>query len=269
MPQTFSLTARQLAAFDADGVLRLPGFFPASIVETMASRLWNDLEARFGARRNEPRTWPRGMAFKFQDLVRGGAFNLVDTPDLGAVMDTLVGAGAWDRPKVWGQPLVTFPDDQAWDLRRLAWHTDYPATALDRPLPAVRFFVYLGAVRPRGGATLVVRGSHLAMMALARDAGASIRSADARSLLEARSAWLRGLFSKCADDGDRVTRFMDQDGDLCGHPVRVVELTGEPGDLVLMHPGMLHTASPNVLDEPRLMLVKSIVARNWTSTIRY
>ena len=183
-------------------------------------------------------------------------------------MDQLDGAGAWAAPKHWGQPLVTYPSDATWDLRRLAWHTDYPATAVARPLPAVRFFVYLAPVKPRGGATLVVRGSHLAMMHLSRTAGASIRSADARSILETRSSWLRALFSK-TDAGDRVSRFMESDGDVCGFPVRVEELTGEPGDLVLMHPGMLHAGSPNVLDRPRLMLVQSIVRRDWMETIRY
>jgi ectoine hydroxylase-related dioxygenase (phytanoyl-CoA dioxygenase family) len=126
----------------------------------------------------------------------------------------------------------------------------------------------LAPVLPRGGAPLVVRGSHLAMMDLSRKAGASIRSADARSLLAARSSWLRALFSK-TDVTDRVSRFMESDGDLCGFPVRVEELTGEPGDLILMHPGMLHAASPNVLDRPRMMLVQSIVRRDWTKAFAY
>jgi len=234
----------------------------------MAARLWAHLAARHGARERDPGTWPTGLVHKFQRLVRSGAFNGLDTPDLRALMDQLVGAGAWDLPKVWGQPLVTFPGNAAWDLRHLAWHTDYPATSVGHPLPAVRVFVYLGSVRPRGGATLVVRGSHQAMMDLSRSAGASVRSADARSLLEARSPWLRDLFSK-SDATDRVSRFMERDGDIGGFPVRVEELTGEPGDLILMHPGMLHAGSPNVLSRPRLMLVQSIVRRDWMNTIVY
>jgi hypothetical protein len=268
VPDTFSLTTEQLDELDRFGVLRLPRFYPAHRIREMAARLWADLAARYGAIEDDPKTWTIERAHKFQPLVRSGAFNGLDTPDLRTTMDDLVGAGAWDPPRVWGQPLVTYPSDATWDLRRLAWHTDYPATPVARPLAAARFFVCLAPVRPRGGATLVVRGSHLAMMDLSRKAGAAIRSADARRILETRSSWLRALFSK-TDGTDRVSRFMESDGDICGFPVRVVELTGEPGDLILMHPGMLHSGSPNVLDRPRLMLVQSIVQRDWMKTFVY
>jgi hypothetical protein len=267
LPAPFTLTPEQLDAFDADGVLRLPRFFPADVIRAMTACLWADLHERYGAVEGDPATWPNGLVHKFQQIVKSGAFNGMDTPELRALMDQLV--GDWDAPKVWGQPLVTFPQNAAWDLRRLAWHTDYPATAVQRPLPAVRFFVYLASVRSRGGATLVVRGSHRAMMDLGRQAGGSVRSADARSILENRSAWLRALFSKAGDDGDRIERFMARDGDLCGQPVRVIELTGEPGDLILMHPGMLHSGSPNALATPRMMLVQSVVQRNWMTTFKY
>jgi hypothetical protein len=263
----FQLTDQQLATFDADGVLRLPGFIPGGIIKDMARRLWADLTARYGALPADPKSWPSGLAFKFQHVVKSGAFNGLDTPDMRALLDQLV--GLWEPPKVWGQPLVTFPHSDAWDLRRLAWHTDYPATAVERPLPAVRFFVYLASVRSRGGATLVARGSHRAMMNLSREMGGSVRSADARGILETRSTWLRALFSKAGDEGDRIERFMERDGDLCGAPVRVEELTGEPGDVVVMHPGMLHAGSPNALDTPRMMLVQSVVQKNWMATFRY
>lgn len=39
-----------------------------------------------------------------------------------------------------------------------------------------------------------------------------------------------------------------------GVPLRVVELTGEPGDVILMHCDCFHAATPNRLTEPRMML---------------
>ena len=177
-----------------------------------------------------------------------------------------MGAGAWGPPKTWGQPLVTFPTPGPWKLPHKVWHTDYPASEVAFPLPAVRFFVFLEPVASQGAATLVVRGAHKAMMALAREGGSSVRSADAREILESRSPWLRALFS---ESENRVSCFLETDGDLCGVPVRVEELTGEPGDLVLMHPGMLHNGSPNVLGRPRMMLVQSIVRRDWREAITY
>ena len=46
-----------------------------------------------------------------------------------------------------------------------------------------------------------------------------------------------------------------------GVAVRVVELCGGPGDVILMHPWLLHAASPNASDRPRFMLAKDIVAQ--------
>jgi ectoine hydroxylase-related dioxygenase (phytanoyl-CoA dioxygenase family) len=39
--------------------------------------------------------------------------------------------------------------------------------------------------------------------------------------------------------------------DVGGH---VVELTGQPGDVVFLHPHVLHAAAPNDGDGPRLMV---------------
>jgi hypothetical protein len=43
-----------------------------------------------------------------------------------------------------------------------------------------------------------------------------------------------------------------------GHPVRLEEMTGETGDLVVMHPATLHAAARYTLDRPRLMLTEWI-----------
>jgi hypothetical protein len=37
-------------------------------------------------------------------------------------------------------------------------------------------------------------------------------------------------------------------------PLRVVELTGKPGDVILMHGDSFHAVAPNRLTEPRMML---------------
>jgi hypothetical protein len=45
-----------------------------------------------------------------------------------------------------------------------------------------------------------------------------------------------------------------------GVSVRVEELCGEPGDVVIIHPWLLHSPSPNLSDRPRLQLAKDIFA---------
>jgi hypothetical protein len=44
-----------------------------------------------------------------------------------------------------------------------------------------------------------------------------------------------------------------------GVPLRVVALTGEPGDMVFCHPAMVHCVAPNRGAWPRFMRIKSQV----------
>jgi ectoine hydroxylase-related dioxygenase (phytanoyl-CoA dioxygenase family) len=43
-----------------------------------------------------------------------------------------------------------------------------------------------------------------------------------------------------------------------GVPLRVVELTGEPGDVFLMHSDCFHAAAANRSGEPRMMLTEMV-----------
>lgn len=43
-----------------------------------------------------------------------------------------------------------------------------------------------------------------------------------------------------------------------GNEVRVVEMTGEPGDVLLTHPLLLHAPSPNCAQDPRLVLSSTV-----------
>lgn len=47
-----------------------------------------------------------------------------------------------------------------------------------------------------------------------------------------------------------------------GVPVRVEELTGEAGDVIVMHPRLLHAVAPNTLDTPRMMLLQFLYQRS-------
>ena len=65
--------------------------------------------------------------------------------------------------------------------------------------------------------------------------------------------WLRGLWEP-GDGGDRTQRYLSGGTVVAGVPLRVVEVTGEPGDVILMHCDCFHAAAPNRLTEPRMML---------------
>jgi hypothetical protein len=96
-------------------------------------------------------------------------------------------------------------------------------------------------------------------MDVERAHGGPVRSAQVRDRLEAEHPWfarllatptagLRALINTEARAGDR--------------PVRLEEMTGDPGDLIVMHPAILHGAAHNALDRPRIMLTEWIPRRD-------
>jgi len=89
---------------------------------------------------------------------------------------------------------------------------------------------------------------------------AKLRSAGIRNGLTQRYDWIREL---CTFDPaiDLVDRFMKTATRLEEVEVRVVEMTGEPGDVYLVHPLMMHAQSPNCLAMPRIVLSSTVYRR--------
>ncbi|HEY1928420.1 MAG TPA: phytanoyl-CoA dioxygenase family protein [Caulobacteraceae bacterium] len=259
MPATFTLTAEQLEEFDRRGVLRLPGFYPKADIEVMADRLWADLEQRFGMLRHQPDSWSITRPAQFQPLVRSGAFDALGSSSMSDLADALLGAGAWDVPRDWGSPLVTFPST-APDLPRPPWHLDIGAALYLRPMPILRAFTFLEPVLPGGGGTLYVAGSHQLAMELDDDnEGPTLRSQAIRERLRRDHPWLAGLF---AAKSEKVRELMNADAQTGGQTVRLEEMTGAEGDLIIMHPAMLHASAHNELGCPRMMLTIWVYRRD-------
>src|SRR6185369_12382070 len=110
---------------------------------------------------------------------------------------------------------------------------------------------------PRGGGTLVAEGSHtlVARLVAAGDAGQG-HSTEVRKRLARASQWFRALWSD-GNNHDRTQCFMVEGGVVDGVPVRVIELTGSPGDIILMHPWAFHAPSANCGTTPRIMVSHS------------
>jgi hypothetical protein len=71
--------------------------------------------------------------------------------------------------------------------------------------------------------------------------------------------WLMALTGQASSPGDRIAAFMDRETMVEDVPLRVVELTGEPGDMVFCHPVMVHCVAPNRVSRPRFMRIKTQV----------
>ncbi len=240
------LTPNQSEEYAREGVVRISGAIDLDAIEGMTSTLKRKLAAR-----REQVARPAQLSSKT------GEFNAMASPELRAILDQIL--GAWEEPANWGLPLVSFhTGEPTWDVPHAHWHLDLGA----RPgeLRLARAFAVLAPSRPTGGGTGYVAGSHRLFQALATKIGRALPSAKARRHLEAQSPWLAALTSRRQDE-DRVRRFMQEGCEVDGIHLRVCEMLGEPGDIILMHPLMLHAPTSNVLATPRMMLTQFVYAR--------
>jgi hypothetical protein len=254
------LTADQQEEFARKGVLSLPGFFSTTDIAIMRDRLWADLEARYRLRRQHPGSWPTASPSQFQKLRRSGAFAALASLKLFALADALIGAGLWEGPKHWGAPLVTFPS-LAPVLPRPPWHLDIGGQEPLSPLPTLRIFTFLEPVGAHGGGTLYVAGSHHHALACERFQGAPVRSVQVRDWLK-QHPWFARLL---ATPTESLRSLIGVEAQVGARVVALGEMTGQPGDLIIMHPALLHAPNHNACDRPRMMLTDSIRRREGTN----
>jgi hypothetical protein len=225
----------------------------------MVDKIWNLLECDHGIRRDSPETWSLTQPTGFQRLTKAGIFNPIASPRTVDALDDLLGPGEWRPATAWGAPLVTFPEKIIWDIPRAKWHLDFPARGKSDVLPGVRVLAFIAKVRPRSGGTVVAEGTHRLVERLM--AGGYVtggHSAAVRDMLAANYPWLRGLWTQTGDQPDRIDTYALQGSFIDGTHIRVSELTGEAGDLVLMHPWTFHAPAPNCSSAPRLMVSHSV-----------
>jgi ectoine hydroxylase-related dioxygenase (phytanoyl-CoA dioxygenase family) len=243
----------KVATYERDGLLHIRAGVDPSVAATMATVLWSALTRKHGIRHNDPQTWTVLRPTGISRLIPPTAFAAMASPTVCSVLDALLGSD-WTRPARWGVTLMSFPEHtHTWDVPHEQWHLDSPAAAEGANL--ARVFVLLAPMEAQGGNTLVVTGSHHLFQRLAAKAGRPLPSAEANRLLRAQQPWFASL-SSSHDTTDRIDRFMRNATSVDGVDVRVVEMTGEPGDVYFMHPFLLHAPSPNVRTTPRLALTQ-------------
>ena len=111
-------------------------------------------------------------------------------------------------------------------------------------------------VLPQGGGTLILEGAHKLLLRYHRR-GVEAKGPPHNTFFKAHP-WLVDLRNNTGPMNERVARLMEQNAEIENIKVRVVELTGEPGDAVLCHPLIVHARSQNASKVPRFMLAKRI-----------
>jgi hypothetical protein len=255
-----SISDTERVAFAERGILRLAHVFTDVDAQGMVGRIWDVLGDKYGIQRHDPATWTVRQPTGFQSLTRAGVFKSIAGPALVDALTVLIGEGAWHFAEGWGVPLVTFPEsERVWDVPQSQWHLDFPARGSSNQLPGVRVLAFVAEVEPGGGGTVAVSGSHrLVERLVATGQAHGGHSAQLRDSLAASHPWFGSLWSKAAAKQERVRRFMTDGERIDGIQVRVEELTGVPGDIILMHPWTFHAPAPNCALTPRFMISHSV-----------
>jgi len=257
--QQTTLTSSDIQRFERDGYVVVRQAFPRADARAMEEHWWRELEDEHGIRQHDRSNWHQIIA-DLKAAKRDPGQAKILTERVRSVLDQLLGKSAWSPPRDWGRPLVTFPEPGAWEVPTRLWHWDNPCD-LHRDHPRALFVVsFIGEVAPRSGGTLILSGSPRLLIQQESQIPASERPGSIATLRERfhRShPWLMALTGQAPSPKDRTAAFMDRETIVEGVPLRVVELTGEPGDMVFCHPVMVHCVSQNRGTRPRFMRIKT------------
>jgi hypothetical protein len=259
------LSAAELAAFEDLGFVWIRAAFSPDEARRMRAVVWHELARRYAIQERDPSTWLPKCPAGLKASRRHRAFEPIGAEPLSTAANSLLGTDAWSRPRQWGQVLVTFPDaDERWTLPHRLWHVDF---RYDVTLPMTTFglklFALFGDAVPHGGGTLLIARSHrIVTQFLTTEPVAARRDfRDTRLRFMGSHHWLKALASPEPDPG-REARFMDHEENIDGIPARVVEVTGQAGDVLLTHPWVVHHVAPNTSTQPRFMRAQSIYRRH-------
>ena len=256
--QLTTLTSTDVARFERDGYIVVRQAFSRADGLAMEARWWSELEEAHNVRRDDRSSW-RQILGDLKAAKRDPIQARILSERVRGVCDDLLGAARWSPPKDWGRTIVTFPEPGGWEVPTRFWHWDSPRELhVDYPR-ALFVVVFIGSVAPRSGGTLILSGSPRLLIQQERRAAANQRHDPAAKPWDGfhRShPWLMALTGHGPSPADRIAAFMGGETIVEGVPLRVVELTGEPGDMVFCHPLMVHCGAPNRGARPRFMRIK-------------
>ena len=245
------LSDDQRRSFETDGVVTLPGALPDATWRPLADSVGAALD-RAGWRTENGSTGSETNLSAVRKQVarafRRGRLDGIYTDDLCTCARQLFTGDVAERSAA--LLLLTMPGHSVagpttrWAVPRSMWHTDAPRVT-EPGVPGIIALAFLDTVSAGGGGTLLVAGSHRLLDA----PGRALRSRDFKRTLRKRP-YFKVLLGR--DDPAR-SRFLEQSHCVDGVDVRLVELTGEPGDVVLADARILHAPAPNVGAKPRLM----------------
>ena len=259
--QLTTLTPSEIERFERDGYVVVKQAFSPADCQAMERQWWRELQEAHGIRPDDPSTWRR-LPGDLKAAKRDPLQTRILTERLRGAFDDLLGKAAWLPPRDWGRPLVTFPEPGPWQVPTRLWHWDNPCEPHLDHLRGLFVVSFIGPVAPQCGGTVILSGSPRLLIQQERRLPESRRHesiAVRRERFHHSHPWLMALTGQAPSPVDRIAAFMDEETIVDGIPLRVVELTGEPGDMVLCHPVMVHCVAPNRGMKPRFMRIKTLI----------
>jgi hypothetical protein len=247
--------------FERDGIVRLNKAFTAEQASAIRDTVWRHVERRSDVLLSDPATWATKLQITFKPLKGKAVFApLIDNPSVGLALDAIFGQNGWLPPKAPGaQILLTLPTTGPWVLPS-GWHMDCGFAQPTWPVFAVKLFAFFDEVDAEGGGTLLLSGSHRLVERYAKTLppGTGGNGVTWGRFMK-QDPWLNELRrGGTAEEPNR--HLLDTEHAVDGIPMRAVELTGSPGDVVITHLHVFHSAAPNVGSRPRQMLGGGIAA---------
>ena len=226
-------TTAVVEEFASQGFVRLERALPRELCEEVAAGAFDRLGMTGG-----PSEWPQGTVHL--PVVRNWDLDEVSPSAWDAAVALVGDADLIRFAGVQDNLIVNFPTKdrpwwpaEDWASGAMGWHKDgdWFRHFLDSPEQALLVIVFWRDVVHHQGPTYVAVDSIAGVAQLLAEHPEGL---DPSSVLDA----VPGILSEC-------------------HDFR--ELTGTQGDIVLAHPFMLHTASVNVTDQPRIISNSSIM----------
>lgn len=223
------LTEKDIQQFIEQGYILVREAFPRELAERVIPTVWAEL----GVNSDDPPPWTNRMIM-LKKVLKQHPFPQIHTRRYIGAIDDLCGSGRWNATRGVGHWPILLPGfaSPPWRPPKGGWHIDYnlDRCRINSPELGLVSIELFTDIEPGGGGTAVRVGSH---------------RYTARILAEAEPDGL-------------TERELSLRASAATEHLSVVEVTGYAGDIILMHPFTVHTASPNTRDLVRIAAIKLI-----------
>ncbi|MFC0334463.1 phytanoyl-CoA dioxygenase family protein [Paenibacillus sepulcri] len=282
--KTKVLTKSQIEQFIELGYVHLEEAFPRKSALAAQDFLWTEIEKQ-GVKKNDRSSWNQPMVH-IKEQFDAEEFQVCNTMRLANAIEDVVGEGRWKERSIYGQDgdktqwgwwPINFASgaDLPWDVPTKGWHWDGMMRPhyVDSPEQGLLLLCVFSEIGTHSGSTLIAEGSHKVVANILAEHNYGPMAGEAIQIANRSHPWLRELTDTKESDAavsdiyandtaaaavpgssDRIKRFMEQTHvDSNGFHLRVVETPASPGDVLLCHPFLYHSASQNHSGVPRFM----------------